>query len=123
VTEIKGDGLAGSGPALAIRTRRQLLRAAGGVLPAAAFMAVAGRTFGFSREAMPASIAKLYRDRCAADPVHAATLDAAFARLDAAGIEYDRDEIAASLRCPVCGCNITSVPEGVERPPPGPPSS
>jgi hypothetical protein len=72
---------------------------------------------------MPAAIARLYRDRCAADSVHAPTLDAALARLDAAGIEYDREEIAASLRCPVCGCNITSVPEGFEGPLPDSPSS
>ena len=38
---------------------------------------------------MPAAIAKASRDRCAADAVHPPTLETAFARLDAAGIEYD----------------------------------
>ena len=42
--------------------------------------------------------------------------------LDAAGIRYDREEVAASLRCPVCGCNIISVPSGVDRPGPAPSS-
>jgi hypothetical protein len=99
-----------------VRTRRELLRVVAATLPAAAGIAFAGRAAGFSREEMPAETAKLYRGRCAADPVHAPTLDAAFARLDAAGIRYDREEVAASLRCPVCGCNIISVPSGVDRP-------
>ena len=99
-----------------VRTRRELLRVVAATLPAAAGIALAGPAAGFFREEMPAETAKLYRDRCAADPVHAPTLDAAFARLDAAGIRYDREEVAASLRCPVCGCNIISVPSGVDRP-------
>ena len=98
------------------RTRRDVLRVVAATLPAAAGIALAGRADGFSREEMPAETAKLYRDRCTADPVHAPTLDAAFARLDAAGIRYDREQVAASLRCPVCGCNIISVPSGVDRP-------
>jgi len=100
----------------AVKIRRELLRVVAATLPAALGIALAGRADGFSREEMPAETAKLYRDRCAADPVHAPTLDAAFARLDAAGIRYDREEVAASLRCPVCGCNIISVPSGVDRP-------
>ena len=97
------------------RTRRELLRVVAATLPAVAGIALAGRADGFSWEEMPAETARLYRDRCAADPVHAPTLDAAFARLDDAGIRYDREEVAASLRCPVCGCNIISVPSGVDR--------
>ena len=94
----------------------------GGALPLAAGVALAGSAYGLSREEMPAEIAKLYRDRCAADQVHAPTLDAAFARLDAAGIKYDREEVGASLRCPVCGCSIISVPEGLDRPRSDPPA-
>ena len=97
------------------RTRREVLRVVAATLPAAAGIALAGRADGFSREEMPAETARLYRDRCAADPLHAQSLDAAFARLDAAGIRYDREEVAASLRCPVCGCYIISVPSGVDR--------
>lgn len=101
-------------------TRREVLRVVAAALPAAAGITLAGRADGFSREEMPAETARLYRDRCAADPLHAPTLDAAFARLDAAGIRYDREEVAASLRCPVCGCNIISVPSGVDRSRPAP---
>jgi hypothetical protein len=92
-----------------------LLRAFGAALPAATGLALAGSAYGFSREEMPAQIAKMYRDRCAADPVHAPTLDAAFARLDAAGISYDRAEITATLRCPICGCSIISDTEAPDR--------
>jgi hypothetical protein len=99
------------------RTRRELLRAAGAALPAAAAIALVGNAHGFSREEMPAELAKVYRGRCAADPVHAATLDAAFARLDALGITYDRAELAATLRCPICGCTIISGPEARENRP------
>ncbi len=106
----------------AFKTRRELLRVVAAALPAAVGIALAGRADGFSREEMPAETAKLYRDRCAADPLHAPTLDAAFARLDAAGVKYDREEVSASLRCPVCGCNIISVPSGVDRPLPAPSS-
>jgi hypothetical protein len=70
---------------------------------------------------MPAAVAKSLRDHCAADAVHAPTLEAALARLDAAGIDYDRAEIAATLRCPICGCGIISDPEtpsGAEGEPP-----
>ena len=123
VTRVCADELSTSREEMIVGTRRELLRVVASALPALAGVALAGSAYGFSREAMPASIAKLYRDRCAADPVHAPTLDAALARLDAAGIAYDREEIAASLRCPICGCNIISVPEGVERPLPDSPSS
>jgi hypothetical protein len=88
-----------------------LLQALGTALPVGAGFALAQRAFGFSREEMPDAIARLYRNRCAADVAHAPTLDAAFARLDAAGIEYDRAEVAATLRCPICGCSIISGPE------------
>src|SRR5690349_752316 len=91
-----------------VRTRRALLQAIGTALPVGAGLALAQSAFGFSREEMPAPIAKLYRDHCAADAVHAPTLEAAFARLDAAGIKYDRAEVAATLRCPICGCSIIS---------------
>jgi hypothetical protein len=102
-------------------TRRELLRAIGAVLPVAAGITYGESAYGFSRQEMPAEIAKLYRERCAVDPMHAATLDAAFARLDAAGIKYDRDELAASLRCPVCGCSIISTPEALDSANKGPP--
>jgi hypothetical protein len=94
-----------------LSTRRQVLRALGAVVPVGAALARAQNAFGFSREEMPAEIAKLYRGHCAADSVHAPTLEAAFARLDAAGIKYDRAEIAATLRCPICGCSIISGPD------------
>jgi Fe-S oxidoreductase len=93
------------------RTRRELLGVLGTVLPVGAVLARARNAYGLSREEMPAEIAKLYRGHCAADPVHAPTLEAAFARLDAAGIKYDRAEIAATLRCPICGCSIISSAE------------
>jgi hypothetical protein len=112
-----------SAPQKAIgRTRREVLRVVAATLPAAAGIALAGRADGFSREEMPAETARLYRDRCTADPLHAPTLDAAFARLDAVGVRYDREEVAASRRCPVCGCNIISVPSGVDRSRPAPSS-
>jgi hypothetical protein len=95
-------------------TRRQLLRALGAALPAGAALSLAGRAYGFSREEMPAKVAKLYREHCAEDSVHAPTLEAAFARLDAAGIKYDRAEIASTLRCPICGCSIISGPESFD---------
>jgi hypothetical protein len=104
-----------------VRTRRALLQALGTALPVGAGLTFARNAFGFSREEMPAAVAKAFRDHCAADAVHAPTLDAAFARLDAAGIEYDRAEIAATLRCPICGCSIISspeVPSSAERVPP-----
>ena len=85
-----------------------MLQALGTALPVGAGLALAQRASGFSREEMPDAIARFYRDRCAADVVHAPTLDAAFARLDAAGIKYDRAEVAATLRCPICGCTIIS---------------
>lgn len=104
-----------------LSTRRQLLRALGAVVPVGAALARAQTAYGFSREEMPAEIAKLYRGHCAADSVHAPTLEAAFARLDAAGIKYNRAEIAATLRCPICGCSIISgpdVPDGARQDPP-----
>ena len=91
------------------RTRRELLRAVGAMLPLAIGAALARDAHGFSREEMPAQLAKQYHDHCAADGMHASTLEAVFARLDAAGIKYDRDEVAASLRCPICGCPIIAV--------------
>jgi hypothetical protein len=97
-----------------------LLRAAA-ALPIAASLAVARSAYGFSQEEMPAELAKQYRNRCAADPLHAPTLEAAFARLDAAGVKYDRAEVAASLRCPVCGCSIISAPAALDGAPQGPP--
>ena len=75
-----------------------MFRVVGAALPLAAGVVLAGSANGFTREEMPAQIAKLYRERCAADPVHAPTLDAA-------------------LRC-----NIVSIPEGTDRPRPDPPS-
>jgi hypothetical protein len=95
-------------------TRRELLLAIGAVPPVMAAAARGDSAYGFSQRAMPAEIAKLYARRCAEDPVHAATLDAAFARLDAAGVKYDRAEVAASLRCPICGCSIISSPEALD---------
>jgi len=43
------------------------------------------------------------------------TLEAAFARLDAAGIKYDRAEIAATMRCPICGCSIIAGSDALDR--------
>src|SRR5215472_15744522 len=105
-----------------LTTRRELLRAAGAVLPIAAGAVVTRRAYGFSREEMPAELAKQYRDHCATDPVHAPTLEAAFARLDALGVEYNREEVAASLRCPICGCPILSFPGELDSPRRDPPS-
>ena len=104
-----------------VRTRRALLQALGTALPVGAGLTLARSAFGFSREEMPAPIARLYRDHCSADGMHAPTLEAAFARLDAAGIKYDRAELAATLRCPICGCSIISgaaPPDGADRNPP-----
>lgn len=92
-------------------TRRELLRFAGTALSVGAGLSLGERAYGFSHEEMPAQLAKLYRGHCAADSMHAPTLEAAFARLDAAGIKYDRAELAATLRCPICGCSIISGPE------------
>jgi hypothetical protein len=94
-----------------LSTRRQLLQVMGAAVPVGAALARAQYAYGFSREEMPAEIAKLYRGHCASDSVHAPTLEAAFARLDAAGIKYDRAEIARTLRCPICGCSIISRPD------------
>lgn len=102
-----------------LSTRRALLRALGAVVPVGAAFARTQNAYGFSREEMPAEIAKLYRGHCAADSVHAPTLEAAFARLDAAGIKYDRAELAATLRCPICGCSIISGPEALDGAPQG----
>jgi hypothetical protein len=93
----------------AIPNRRELVRMLAAVL-AVAGLAGTRSAYGFAWEEMPAQLAKQYRDRCAADPLHAPTLEAAFARLDAAGVKYDRAAVAASLRCPVCGCSILSGP-------------
>jgi hypothetical protein len=93
-----------------LTTRRELLRVVCAGISVAAGAAVARDANSFSREEMPGQLAKQYRDRCAADSVHAPTLEAAFARLDALGIEYNREEVAASLRCPICGCPILSLP-------------
>jgi hypothetical protein len=97
-----------------LSTRRQLLRALGAIVPVGAGLARAQGAYGLSREEMPAAVAKLYRGHCAADSVHAPTLEAAFARLDAAGIKYDRAEIAATLRCPICGCSLISGPDAFD---------
>lgn len=102
--------------------RRRELLWAGATLPVVAGAALARGAYGFSREEMPAQVAKEYRDRCTADPAHAPTLEAAFARLDAMGVKYNRDEVAASLRCPICGCPILSVPGALDSPDQGPPS-
>ena len=104
------------------RTRRDLLRAVGAAFPIATGAAFARNAHGFSREEMPAELAKQYHDHCAADGMHASTLEAAFARLDAAGIRYDRDEVAASLRCPICGCPIITVSGPSDGPHPDAPS-
>jgi hypothetical protein len=104
-----------------LRTRRALLQGLGTALPVGVGLTFARNAFGFSREEMPAAVAEAFRDHCATDSVHAPTLEAAFARLDAAGIEYDRAEIAATLRCPICGCSIISsseTPSGAEQGPP-----
>jgi hypothetical protein len=107
---------------VSLRTRRELLRALGATLPLATGAALARNAHGFSREEMPAQLAKQYHDHCAADGMHASTLEAAFARLDAAGVKYDRDEVAASLRCPICGCPIIAVSGPPDGPHPDPPS-
>lgn len=103
-----------------LSTRRQLLQALGAAVPVGAALARGQNAYGFSREEMPAEIAKLYRSHCAADAVHAPTLEAAFARLDAAGIKYDRAEIARTLRCPICGCSIISSSDVPDSAPQGP---
>ena len=108
--------------ATSIKTRRTLLRALGTALPIGAGLTFAGKAFGFSREEMPAPITTLYRGRCEADAVHAPTLEAAFARLDAAGITYDRVEVAATSRCPICGCRIIAGREPPDVMDPRPPS-
>jgi hypothetical protein len=107
---------------VSLRTRRELLRAVGATLPLAIGAALARDAHGFSREEMPAQLANQYHDHCAADGMHASTLEAAFARLDAAGIKYDRDEVAASLRCPICGCPIITVSGPSDGPHPDAPS-
>jgi hypothetical protein len=107
---------------VSLRTRRELLRAVGAALPPAIGAALARNAHGFSREEMPAQLAKQYQDHCAADGMHASTLEDAFARLDAAGVKYDRDEVAASLRCPICGCPIIAVSGPPDGPHPDPPS-
>ena len=96
-------------------TRRELLRALGAVAPVGAALVYVQNAYGLSREGMPAKIAKLYRGHCAADSVHGPTLEAAFARLDAAGIKYDRAEIAATMRCPICGCSIIAGSDALDR--------
>ena len=107
---------------MSLKTRRELLRAVGAALPLATGAVLARNAYGFSREEMPAQLAKQYHDHCAADGMHASTLEAAFARLDAAGIRYDRDEVAASLRCPICGCPIITVSGPSDGPHPDAPS-
>ena len=107
---------------MSLKTRRELLRAVGAALPLATGAVLARNAYGFSREEMPAQLAKQYHDHCAADGMHAPTLEAAFARLDAAGIRYDRDEVAASLRCPICGCPIITVSGPSDGPHPDAPS-
>jgi phosphoglycolate phosphatase-like HAD superfamily hydrolase len=107
VTCVRADLSSTAAQAPAGRTRRELLRVIGTALPAAA-IAGGENAYGFSRQEMPAEVSKSYRDHCATDSVHAPSLEAAFARLDAAGIKYDRKAIAASLRCPICGCSIIS---------------
>lgn len=106
-----------------LSTRREVLGVLGVVLPVGAVFASAERAYGFSREEMPAEFAKIYRGHCAAASVHAPTVKAAFARLDAAGIKYDRAELAATLRCPICGCSIISSPDVLDSARPGAPSS
>ena len=96
-------------------TRHELLRALGAVVPVGAALVCVRNAYSLSREEMPAEIAKLYRGHCAADSVHGPTLEAAFARLDAAGIKYDRAEIAATMRCPICGCSIISGSDALDR--------
>ena len=103
-------------------TRRELLRVAAAALPLAAGAVFARGAYGFSREEMPAELARQYRNHCAADPVHAPTLEIAFARLDALGIKYNRQEVAATLRCPICGCPILSAQGALDGLRQGPPS-
>ena len=105
-----------------LTTRRELLRVACAGISVAAGTASARDAYSLFREEMPGQLAKQYRDRCAADTVHAPTLEAAFARLDALGVEYNREEVAASLRCPICGCPILSFPGELDSPRRDPPS-
>jgi hypothetical protein len=103
-----------------LTTQRELLRVVCAGISVAARAAVTRDANSFSREGMPGQLTKQYRNRCAADPVHASTLEVAFARLDALGIEYK--EIVASLRCPICGCPILSLSGELDSPRRDPPS-
>jgi hypothetical protein len=72
------------------RRARALLQALEMAPPIGAGLGFGGNALGFSREEMPAKVARLYRDRRATDAMHAPTIEAALARLDAAGITYIR---------------------------------
>lgn len=87
-------------------TRRAVLRCAGGAAPLLAAGLDAGRAQAFRTEAMSPADALAWRDRCKPDRFHAASLDAAIAKLHAAGVQFDEARLRATLICPICGCPI-----------------
>lgn len=87
-------------------TRRAALRLGSGT---AAACLGAGAARAFRVESLSPADALAWRDRCKPDRFHAASLDAAIAKLKAAGIQFDEARLRATAICPICGCPILTA--------------
>ena len=87
-------------------TRRAVLRFGSG---ASAACLGAGAARAFRAESLSPADALAWRDRCKPDQFHAASLDAAIAKLKAAGIQFDEGRLRATAICPICGCPILTA--------------
>lgn len=90
-------------------TRRAMLRLSAASAPALTALLSAGKAHAFRTTRLGPADALAYRDRCTSDQFHAASLDAAIAKLKAAGIAFDETRLRATLICPICGCPILTA--------------
>jgi len=85
-------------------TRRTVLRFTTGTAPLLIASLASRPANAFRTEGLGEADALAYKDRCAADQFHAASLDQAVAKLKAAGIAFDENRLRATMACPICGC-------------------
>jgi hypothetical protein len=90
-------------------TRRTVLRFTTSAASLLVGSVVGGTANAFRTDALSGADALAYKDRCKADQFHAATLDAAIARLKASGTAFDENRVRATLVCPICGCPILTA--------------
>jgi hypothetical protein len=90
-------------------SRRRLLQWVAGAVPLSMGLLHGVSAQALVRREMPAGLAARYQSACSPDTFHARTVEEAMARLDRAGIGYDRTAVSASGLCPLCGCPIVSA--------------